>query len=154
MLLLHISDIHFRAPQCLNPDSDPDRGIRTRMMRYLKAQLATLGRVEAILVGGDIAFKGDPAEYGVAKTWLLNLAKEIGCSEDRIFVVPGNHDVDRNAIKESMPTRNAQQAIAAASDEGREAILRAQLAHDRTGHDLLHGHAAYLRRSHELSDLS
>lgn len=37
MLLLHISDIHFRVQD--------------------------LGPVGAILVGGDIAFKGDPEEY-------------------------------------------------------------------------------------------
>jgi hypothetical protein len=61
MLLLQISDIHFQSPQCLNPDTDPDRGIRTRMMRHLREQVAKLGRVEAILVGGDIAFKADPA---------------------------------------------------------------------------------------------
>jgi hypothetical protein len=24
MLLLHISDIHFREPDCVNPDLDPD----------------------------------------------------------------------------------------------------------------------------------
>jgi DNA repair exonuclease SbcCD nuclease subunit len=123
MLLLHISDIHFRAPQCLTPDTDPDRGIRTRMMRHLGAQLAVLGRVEAILVGGDIAFKADPTEYTVAKKWLIELAEVCGCSEDRTFVVPGNHDVDRGAIAGHMPTRNAQYAIATSKEELREARL-------------------------------
>jgi predicted MPP superfamily phosphohydrolase len=143
MLLLQISDIHFQTPQCLNPDTDPDRGIRTRMMRHLRAQLTDLGRVESMLVGGDIAYKADPAEYEVAKKWLLELAGASGCSEDRIFVVPGNHDVNRAVIKAHMPTRNAQYAIASAENERREAVLRAQLTDGRAGHDLFFGHAAY-----------
>ena len=143
MLLLHISDIHFRVPQCLNPDTDPDRGIRTRMMRHLQAQVARRGRVEAILVGGDVAFKADPAEYRVAKNWLIELAAACGCHEDRIFVIPGNHDVDRAAIKGHLPTRNVQAAIASANDEWREAALRDQLDNARTGSDLFFGHSAY-----------
>jgi hypothetical protein len=143
MLLLQISDIHFRSPQCLNPDTDPDRGIRTRMMRHLREQVAKLGRVEAILVGGDIAFKADPAEYSVARKWLLDLAEACGCSKHRIFVMPGNHDVDRVAIAGHMPTRNAHHAIVSAKDQVREAALRAQLADKETGHALFFGHAAY-----------
>jgi hypothetical protein len=43
MLFLHISDIHFKAPECLNPDTDPDRGVRTRSERHLAAEIAKLG---------------------------------------------------------------------------------------------------------------
>ncbi|WP_338821398.1 metallophosphoesterase [Bradyrhizobium septentrionale] len=142
MLLLHISDIHFKAPQCLNPDMDPDRGVRTRLERHLATQVARLGNVDAILVGGDVAFKGDPLEYGVAKTWLLKLAKDSGCHAERILVIPGNHDVDRNAISKAMSTRNAQRAIAEEKD-WRESALTSQLGDHQTGEALLHGHAAY-----------
>ena len=74
MLLLHISDIHFRAPNCTSPDFDPDRPYRTRMIRDVHTRRATLGPVEAILVGGDIAFKADPEEY-IASAWLTELAR-------------------------------------------------------------------------------
>ena len=63
MLLLHISDIHFRAPDCVNPDLDPDRPYRTRMIHDARTRTQTLGPVGAILVSGDIASKGDPREY-------------------------------------------------------------------------------------------
>ncbi|ODP37044.1 hypothetical protein [Sphingomonas turrisvirgatae] len=63
MLILHVSDIHFRAPQCLKPETDPDVPIRTRMMQDLEAQVAKLGKVGAILIGGDVAFKAAPEEY-------------------------------------------------------------------------------------------
>jgi len=66
MLLLHISDIHFRAPDYLDPNLDPDRPYRTRLVQDVRAQVANLGPVGAILIGGDIAFRGAPEEYQVA----------------------------------------------------------------------------------------
>ena len=143
MLLLHISDIHFRAPQCLHPETDPDRGIRTRMVRHLQGQLARLGAVDVILVGGDIAFKADPAEYSFAKDWLLELSRICGCGKEGIFVIPGNHDVDRAAIARHVPTRNVHNAIASAQEPWRESVLRDQLSNEQTGGSLFHGHAAY-----------
>src|SRR5690606_33207272 len=94
VLLLHISDIHFRAPDCVNPDLDADRPIRTRLVQDVRMRCETLGSVGAILVGGDIAFKGDKVEYESAFKWFSELADACGCPLERVFVVPGNHDVD------------------------------------------------------------
>ena len=62
MLMLHLSDIHFKAPDCLDQWMDPDFAIRTRMMRDLTEQVRNLGKVDAILIGGDVAFKADKVE--------------------------------------------------------------------------------------------
>jgi predicted phosphodiesterase len=105
MLLLHISDIHFRVPHCLNPDLDPDRPYRTTLIRDVKSRVGELGPVSAILVGGDIAFAGLPEEYRVATTWIRELAAVAGCPPERIFVIPGNHDVDRRLICETPAIR-------------------------------------------------
>lgn len=51
MLMLHISDIHFKSPDCLDPLMDPELPIRTRMMRDLTEQVQKLGNVGAILIG-------------------------------------------------------------------------------------------------------
>src|SRR5579859_1673925 len=56
MLMLHLSDIHIRVPNCLNPDTDRDRPYRTRLERDLGARVATLGAIDVILVCGDISF--------------------------------------------------------------------------------------------------
>ena len=106
MLLLHISDIHFRAPDCVNPDLDPDRPYRTRMVQDARARAQTLGPVGAILIGGDIAFYGHPQEYEAAFDWIEEVANACGCSLAKVFVVPGNHDVDRSVITRSAATRN------------------------------------------------
>jgi predicted MPP superfamily phosphohydrolase len=142
MRILHLSDIHFRAPQCLNPDTDQDRPYRTRLERDLVKRVEALGSIDAIMVGGDVAFQADPREYGVARQWLIDLAETCGCDKDSIWVVPGNHDIDRKSC-EAVPTLNVQAMIANASDEAREWMLGKQLEHNDTGQALFHGHAAY-----------
>ena len=97
MLLLHISDIHFRAPECTQ-ENDPSRAYRTRMIQDAKGRARALGGVDAILVSGDIAFRGVQSEYAAASMWLEQLARESGCPLERIFVVQCNHDIDRSRI--------------------------------------------------------
>ena len=143
MLLLNISDIHFSSPACLNADTDPDRPYRTRLVQDVRNRCQTLGPVGAILVGGDIAFKADPAEYDVALAWLRELAGACGCSMERVFVVPGNHDVDRAKIRGDVAIRNVQRAIAQAGLHEREHELRAQLDHADTARALFIPLAAY-----------
>lgn len=133
MLLLHISDIHFRAPDCVNPDLDPDRPYRTRLVQDARKRTEALGHVGAILISGDIAFKGDPLEYVVASAWLKELAEACMCSLERMFVIPGNHDVDRRVILGAPTVRNAQKAILLADQYHRERELRTQFTDPDTG---------------------
>ena len=143
MLLLHISDIHFRSPDCLDPNLDPDRPYRTRMQHDIRACVAKLGSAGAILIGGDIAFKGAPEEYQTALVWIRELATEAGCPLERIFVIPGNHDVDREIILNKPAVRNAQTAIAGADRNGREHEFRTQISDGDTARSLLAPLAAY-----------
>lgn len=142
MLLLHVSDIHFRAPECMR-DNDPNRAYRTRMIQDARARTQKLGPVHAILVGGDIAFRGAQVEYDAALEWLSRLAQETGCPMERAYVVPGNHDVDRNRIAESRQIRNVHQAIRNASPADRQRELQAQLADSATGRALFEPLEAY-----------
>ena len=143
MLLLHISDIHFREPNCVNPDLDPDRPYRTRMIQDVRRRVQTIGPVGALLVGGDVAFKGHPTEYEVAKAWIHELAEACGCHLERIFVIPGNHDVDRGVIVRSAAVRNAQTAIMATNPNRREREFRTQFMDPETGRALLKPLEAY-----------
>lgn len=144
MLLLHISDIHFREPDCLDEDTDQDHVIRTRVSNHLKSKVAEFGSVDAILVGGDIAFKAHPDEYAAAGKWLKDLADICGCSStNRVFVVPGNHDVDRGITRKNVGLQNAQHRIANANLADKEQTLKGQLRTDNVGRDLMAAHAAY-----------
>lgn len=143
MLLLHISDIHFREPDCVNPDLDPDRPYRTIMIRDARERASRLGPVGAILIGGDIAFKGHPQEYEAAKVWINELAESCGCPLTRVFVIPGNHDVDRGTIIRSAAVRNAQAAIFAVNGHQREREFRTQFTDPDTARALLKPLEAY-----------
>lgn len=143
MLLLHIADIHFRSPDCLNPDLDPDHPYRTRLLQDVRARVTDLGPVSAILIGGDIAFKGAPDEYQTAMVWIKELAAVAGCPLERVFVVPGNHDVDRGLIMRTLSTRNAQAAIMRAPHDRRERELRNQISDGDTARALLAPITAY-----------
>ena len=144
MLLLHISDIHFQHPACATPHLDPDRPYRTRLIQDARDRVSVHGNVDAIVVGGDIAFKGAPEEYKAALEWLDELATATGCPRERIYVVPGNHDVDRKFIERTPATRNAQAAIKnAATPARREREVRLQFGDPETGRSLLAPLTAY-----------
>jgi predicted phosphodiesterase len=140
MLILHLSDIHFRYPVCAS-ETDPDRPFRTRLLQDARARVAKLGPIEAILVGGDIAFAGKPEEYAAALKWLNELADACKCPRARIYVIPGNHDIDRKIIIDNLAVQNAQQAIIRAADKERE--LGKQFRHKETGPALLAPLSAY-----------
>lgn len=143
MLLLHISDIHFHHPIC-STSMDPDRPYRTHLIQDARQRVNSLGQsVDAILVGGDVAFQGAPAEYDAAFVWLQELAAATGCSMERIFVVPGNHDVDRRISTNNASVRNVQHMIGSAPANRRERELFGQLQDAEAGRAIFAPIAAY-----------
>lgn len=142
MLILHISDIHFKAPHCATED-DPNRPYRTRMIQDVRSRCDEIGSVDALIVGGDIAYRADQIEYDAASAWITELAHTCGCPVERIFVVPGNHDVDRGIIKQKRNIQNAQAAIANVALARRADELMSQLGDDSVGHALFEPLAAY-----------
>jgi tetratricopeptide (TPR) repeat protein/predicted MPP superfamily phosphohydrolase len=86
---LHLSDLHVRAASA--------SGAREAFLACLREDLPTRGRerLDAIVVTGDVAFSGRADEYDVAGAFLLDAARGAGLGPERVFVVPGNHDVDR-----------------------------------------------------------
>jgi predicted phosphodiesterase len=143
MRLLHLSDIHFRSPDCEDLATDVNHPYRTHLVQDVVELCKAGGPVDAILVGGDIAYKAAPAEYKVARAWLLDLARQCGCTPERIYVVPGNHDVDRGVCGRSLAIANAQAAISGAAAEDREGVMKGQLADADVGQSLFKPLAAY-----------
>ncbi|QOF72504.1 metallophosphoesterase [Aminobacter sp. SR38] len=97
MLLLHLSDIHFKKTEIGEPD-DPNLALRSDIIKDVKRMREKIGKPsDGILLTGDIAFAGHPAEYDFAYQWLEEkLCPAAGCRIEDVFVIPGNHDVDRN----------------------------------------------------------
>jgi len=53
---------------------------------------------DLIFVTGDLAFSGAPAEYALTRAFFDDLLEATGLARERLFPVPGNHDVDRGKI--------------------------------------------------------
>jgi formylglycine-generating enzyme required for sulfatase activity/energy-coupling factor transporter ATP-binding protein EcfA2 len=52
-------------------------------------------------VTGDIAYSGQKDEYTLAKTFFDDLLEKLNLSDDRLFIVPGNHDVNYKIYRKS-----------------------------------------------------
>ncbi len=98
---IHFSDIHFKSPLCNTPALDPDIAIRDAVLQDLQAQFTTdIKTVDGIFITGDIAFAGREDEYVAARGWLQEISAELNIPVENIYIVPGNHDVDRLASDE------------------------------------------------------
>lgn len=112
-------------------------------MADLARQVGELGNVGAILIGGDVAFRAAQDEYTTAWEWIQQLAEISGCPMERIFVVPGNHDIDRSIIRNSMATQAAQHMLESAPPQNKDWMLRQLLADEASGQALFAAHSAY-----------
>ena len=99
LILVHLSDIHFRCWS--GTEYDVDNDIRNELMLDAARVSGSLGQPQGILVAGDIAFSGDTQEYQAAKAWLFDFCDKLGRTLENVWCVPGNHDVDRSQIKNS-----------------------------------------------------
>ncbi len=103
---LHISDLHFghggagwRADQKI---------MNNELLKDVQSRQFGPERPDAIFITGDIAFSGLEEEYELATHWIDELCATLHLPKHRVFMVPGNHDVDMRNDK----NRNTQRMIA------------------------------------------
>ena len=145
LLLLHLSDIHFQKPYCLNPEMDPDRPVRIAIINDSVELCKVLGNVDAILVTGDIAYHGDQEEYEVAKQWLDEVSRATGCAQGEIYTVPGNHDVDCNILQKNEGTISLRQRILSLDEPERHRRFHKIVNDDKYGPELMEPFNPYNR---------
>lgn len=92
---IHLSDMHFGHR---NTSHQWDQRLVLDSLHRDIIRLPERGIPipEAMLVTGDIAFSGTGDQYTAAGLWIDKVASTLAITRDRIFVVPGNHDVDRS----------------------------------------------------------
>ena len=88
---LHVSDFHFRGGDTY--DSDVVLRALVKSVQELRSQERCC---DLIFATGDIANSGRTEEYKLATRFFDALLDAAGLQRCRLFVVPGNHDVDRN----------------------------------------------------------
>jgi len=97
--ILHLSDIHI----CCEGDESFDFGVvfDPLIERIKEDRKSKKIDVELVFLTGDIAFQGIKEEYDIAAEYLTRLMQEIDLPAERLFIVPGNHDVNRKLYRPS-----------------------------------------------------
>ena len=116
-------------PRKSKGDDDPNGALRDDIIDDIKKMRAKIGRsADAILISGDIAFAGVKEEYEFAAIWLKELlCPAAGCGMDDIFVIPGNHDVDRSKTASRMH-KDARATLRQLEGEAADDVFREYLS--------------------------
>lgn len=98
---LHFSDLHF-----LDRHAWRDSQSLKKLLEDLDGLLKKGLRVDLVLCTGDIGFgktKDEPLEdqYADAKAFFDKVLETCKLGSNRLFLVPGNHDIDRSKVFES-----------------------------------------------------
>lgn len=92
---VHLSDIHIGQER--GGTLPLHETIRTDLLKDCEKLRAAIGAATGIIVCGDAAYSGKRSEYLLAGSYLDRLAKAVGANRERgVFVIPGNHDIDRS----------------------------------------------------------
>jgi predicted phosphodiesterase len=87
---LHVSDFHIRGGDAY------DRDVVLRALVKSMQDFRERGRIpDVIFATGDIAHSGKAHEYDLATQFFDALLAAAGVDRRHLFVIPGNHDVDR-----------------------------------------------------------
>lgn len=102
---IHLSDIHVGHGDAKHT-SDQKLVLNELRTDIQNLSARSLPQLDAIFVTGDLAFSGavrDKSEYTQVRDWLTSVAGAVSLNEQKIFAVPGNHDVQRN-VEEKDPS--------------------------------------------------
>lgn len=91
---LHVSDFHLRGGDSY--DRDVVLKALVESVRRYRLEGRPLRIPDLIFATGDVAYSGKAAEYVLATKFFDDLLKAAKLEKCRLYVVPGNHDVDRD----------------------------------------------------------
>ena len=94
---LHLSDLHFEAKEKSTWDANVVlKELLVDLQGPVRQQYGL--SLDLILVTGDIASSGAHDEYLLAQKFFDSLLEVTNLPKERLFIVPGNHDVSRKDI--------------------------------------------------------
>lgn len=95
---LHLSDLHFCTSEVRKYNAEV---VLSELLKDVKELIAEKGlKPDFVFCTGDIAFSGQEDEYKLAWDFFDRLLEAIGHpgEKERLFLVPGNHDVNWDCI--------------------------------------------------------
>lgn len=99
---LQISDIHF------TDDTGNDDGYKLMKCKFLEdieACKGLMGKVDRILICGDIAFVGMDNQYKEARAFINKICEKTDCED--VLLAPDNHDKKREVCKRARMMRDS-----------------------------------------------
>lgn len=91
--ILHLSDMHISS----NEDSN-HKMLRNNLVNYVKG----VSDIDAIIITGDIVDRYDKKAFSVGKDFVGEILDATGLEKDKVLIVPGNHDMERNYAVEKI----------------------------------------------------
>lgn len=103
-IFVHVSDIHFGQEKDGGSSASNDEAKRCLIVDAGAEVKKLGGKTAGVIVTGDIAYSAQEDQYASAGQWLAQLTDAIGCERTDVQMVPGNHDIDRAAITNTLET--------------------------------------------------
>ena len=108
-VILHISDLHFDANSDASVhrfDSDPsERSLAEHIVADIQSGNWSFNTSQLdLVVSGDLVWRGLDSEFQRAERCLREITSALGIPKERVYVVPGNHDVNWS-VAEADPSR-------------------------------------------------
>lgn len=97
--ILHISDLHARGPE--EKELWRRDAVLGKSWNDNLAELRRHADIDLVCFTGDLANKGMSQEYNDAKLFLTNTITQLGLGPERLFIIPGNHDINRYATADA-----------------------------------------------------
>ena len=107
---LHISDLHLTKSTedktAWNAEQFNQDFVTRSMLNAIDDLVQRHGKtLDLVFITGDVARQGKDDEYAAAKVFCQRLLEVAGVTSDRLFLVPGNHDVDRSMVPKGHQSR-------------------------------------------------
>ena len=123
---LHVSDFHLRKSEAW-----PQKAVLSAMLEDIRRRCDAGVVVDFVLATGDLAFSGEEAEYDLVAGFFDELSAATGLPCDKVFCVPGNHDVQRERYKtlfagarQKLQSENDVYAFLSDAEEHKVLLLR------------------------------
>ena len=99
---LHLSDLHL-----LQADGWRNGALLRSLLEDIRQQRQAGRVVDFVVVTGDIAFGAKGGEtlaeqYTLAQAFFAEVLAICGLPQERLFLVPGNHDIERKQVPDSL----------------------------------------------------
>lgn len=88
---LLISDLHLKSTHT----TWSQNVVLRDMVRDIEQRRRDFAKIRFVIVSGDLAHGGKPEQYALVERFLDNLISVLGLDRTDVFMVPGNHDIDR-----------------------------------------------------------